>query len=67
MKEKDGRFEAEDPAGPTRRSGADHRREFASAIARAEFGRFYWNDDLERKRREASGRKQPAKAARPSK
>lgn len=40
----------------------ERRRRFAAAITKAEFGRFYWNDDLERRLREAlersAGRKE---------
>ena len=64
--------ETETSNEPDRLSEADRKRNFAKAIAKAEFGRFYWNDDLERRLRSAIERppspsepaKRPAGAAR---
>jgi hypothetical protein len=38
-----------------RESPEERRRRFAKAITRAEFGRFYWDDALEREARTGSG------------
>jgi hypothetical protein len=46
--------EAEDPQS---RSPEERRRRFAAAITKAEFGRFYWDDELERRLRGALGRR----------
>jgi hypothetical protein len=44
------------PSSPPARDIEKRRREFAVAIAKAEFGRFYWSAAQEQARREA-GRK----------
>ncbi|QJP13625.1 hypothetical protein G3545_08110 [Starkeya sp. ORNL1] len=36
-----------EPSTDPRQSEAERKRRFANALARAEFGRFYWNDELE--------------------
>ena len=38
-----------EPSNDPRQSEAERKRRFANALARAEFGRFYWNDELERR------------------
>jgi hypothetical protein len=38
---------------PTREKRREARRDFATAIAKAEFGRFYWSGDQERALRAA--------------
>jgi hypothetical protein len=40
-----------------RGSREERRRRFAAAITRAEFGRFYWDDELERRLQRALGRR----------
>jgi hypothetical protein len=38
-----------------RQSPEERKRRFAAAITKAEFGRFYWDDELERRLRSALG------------
>jgi hypothetical protein len=47
----------------TKQQARDARERFARAMARAEFGRFYWNDELDSQLRQALQRR-PAKPAR---
>lgn len=42
-----------DPAPSAGKAEAGHKQSFARALAKAEFGRFYWNDELERTLRTA--------------
>jgi hypothetical protein len=47
----------------TNQQTKDAREKFARAMARAEFGRFYWNDELDSQLRKALQRR-PAKPVR---
>jgi hypothetical protein len=47
----------------TKQQTKDAREKFARAMARAEFGRFYWNDELDSQLRKALQRR-PARPAR---
>jgi hypothetical protein len=44
---------------PPAQRGEERREGFAEALARSEFGRFYWNESLERRLNEAMRRRPP--------
>lgn len=60
MADPDDDFASQRTENPQQMSPQERKRRFAKAITRAEFGRFYWDEELERQLR--SGVRPPRKA-----